>query len=179
MEAEEDFRETCARAVVRLCTGHHYDMLMEKGHSKRSASSINGHLASRCSNQPWTQVRDHVFGLLPMALQDILRKEIDLIGANWDVPFLPNDAFIIRKSKQEDLPEPDVGAQYAKDLLCNYLSQRIDGCERILEVMIRLTRYTRTKVMYEFLVRSMPVEQRITFIAWLGEWKLNKRRSRQ
>ena len=178
-EAEEDFREMCARAVVRLCARHHYDMLMEKGHSKRSASSINGHLASRCSNQPWTQVRDHVLGLLPVALQDILRKEIDLMGANWDVPFLPNDAFIIRKSKQEELPEPDDGAQYAKDLLRNYLSQRIDGCERILEVMIRRSRYTRSKVWFEFLVRSMPVEQRITFIARLGEWKLNKRRRRQ
>ena len=173
-EAEEDFREMCARAVVRLCTRHHYDMLLEKGHSKQSASSINGHLASRCSNQPWTQVRDHVIGLLPVALQGILRKEIDLMGANWDIPFL-----IIRKSQPEELPEPDDGAQYAKDLLRNFLSQRTDGCERILEVMIRHSRYTRIKVWLEFLVRSMPVDQRITFIAWLGEWKMNKRRRRQ
>ena len=81
-EADEDFREMCARAVVRLRTRRHYYEM----------------------------------------LQDTLRREIDLMGANWDIPFLPNDAFIIRKSKPEELPGPDDGAQYAKDLLRNFLS---------------------------------------------------------
>ena len=112
-EAEEDFSEMCARAFVRLCTRltrHHYDMLLDKGHSQRSASSINGHLASRCSSQPWTQVRDHVLGLLPVALQNTLRKEIDLMGENWETPLLPNDAYI--RSAPEELLEPVEGAQY-------------------------------------------------------------------
>ena len=178
-EAEEDFREMYARANIRLCMRHHYDMLLDKGHSKRSASSINGHFASPCSNQSWTQVRDHVIGLLPEALHNILNQELDLMGANWDVPFLPNDAYIIRQSIPEELPEPEGGAQFAKDLLRTSLSQRTDGSERILEVMIRHSRYTRTKIWMEFPVRSMPVDQRITNIAWFGEWKLNKRRRRQ
>ena len=114
-EAEDDFCEMCARAVVRLCTKHHYDMLRDKGHFQRSASSINGHLASRCSDQPWTQVRDQVLGLLPVALQNALRKEIDLMGENWETPLLPNDAFIIRRSTPDDLPEPEECVQFAKD----------------------------------------------------------------
>ena len=44
-EAEDDFKEMRARAVVRLCTRHHYDLLLVQGHSQRSASSFNGHLA--------------------------------------------------------------------------------------------------------------------------------------
>ena len=59
-EAEEEFREASSRAVVCMCERHHYDMLLDKGHSKRSASSINGHLASRMSGMPWQRVRDHV-----------------------------------------------------------------------------------------------------------------------
>ena len=39
-EAEDDFKEMCARAVVSLCTRHHYDLLLDKGHSQQSASSI-------------------------------------------------------------------------------------------------------------------------------------------
>ena len=177
-EAEDDFREMCARAVVRLCTKHHYDMLLDKGHSQRSASSINGHLASRCSGQPWTQVRDHVLGLLPVTLQNTLRKEIDLMGENWETPLLPNDAFIIRRSTSEELPEPEEGVQYAKDLLRTFLSQRTDEYERILEVGYKHSKYTRTSIWMEFLVRSMPVDQRISYLNWLGEKKLVKRRRR-
>ena len=177
-EAEDDFREMCARAVVRLCTKHHYDMLLDKGHSQRSASSINGHLASRCSGQPWTQVRDQVLGLLPVTLQNTLRKEIDLMGENWETPLLPNDAFIIRRSTSEELPEPEEGVQYAKDLLRAFLSQRTDEYERILEVGYKHSKYTRTSIWMECLVRSMPVDQRISYLNWLGEKKLAKRRGR-
>ena len=177
-EAEDDFREMCARAVVRLCAKHHYDMLRDKGHSQRSASSINGHLASRCSGQPWTQVRDQVLGLLPVALQNTLRKEIDLMGENWETPLLPNDAFIIRRSTPEDLPEPEECVQFAKDQLRTFLSLRTDEFERILEVGYKHSKYTRTSIWMEFLVRSMPVDQRISYLNWLGEKKLVKRRRR-
>ena len=178
-EGEDDFKEMCTRAVVRLCARHHYDLLLDKGHSQRSASSINGHLASRCSNLPWTQVRDHVLGLLPVALQNTLRREIDLMGENWETPLLPNDAFIIRRSTPEDLPEPDEGAQHAKDLLRNFLSQRTDEYGRILEVGYKHSKYTRTRIWMEFLVRSMPVDQRNSYLTWLGEKKLMKRRRRE
>ena len=178
-EAEDDFKELCARAVVRLCTRHHYDLLLDKGHSQRSASSINGHLASPCSNLPWTQVRDHVLGLLPVALQNTLRREIDLMGENWETPLLPNDAFIIRRSTPEDLPEPDEGAQHAKDLLRYFLSQRTDEYERILEVGYKHSKYTRTRIWMEFLVRSMPEDQRNSYLTWLGEKKQMKRRRRE
>ena len=177
-EAEDDFREMCARAVFSLCAKHHYDMLLDKVHSQRSASIINGHLASRCSGQPWAQVRDHVLGLLPVTLQNTLRKEIDLMGENWETPFLPNDAFIIRRSTSEELPEPEEGVEYAKDLLRTFLSQRTDEYERILEVGYKHSKYTRTSIWMEFLVRSMPVDQRISYLNWLGEKKLVKRRRR-
>ena len=122
-EAEEDFKQMCARAIVRLCTRHHYDLLKAKGHSQRSASSINGHLASRCANLPWTEVRDRVLDLLPVALQNTLRGEIiDLMGENWGTPLLPNDAFIIRKSLPEDLPEPEEAANYAMTHSSSWLS---------------------------------------------------------
>ena len=154
--------------------------MTEKGEKQmRSARSINGHLASRWSNKPWPRVRDHVLSLLPVALQDTLRREIDLMDANWDTPFLPNDAFIMRKSQPEDLPEPDEGVPRAKELLSSYLSSRIDGSEGILEVMMRRTKHMRANAMYEFLVRSMPVNERVTFIAWLADWRACKRRKKQ
>ena len=171
-EAEEDFRQMCARAIVRLCARHHYDLL-------RSASSINGHLASRCANLPWTEVRDRVLDLLPVALQNTLRSEIDLMGENWGTPLLPNDAFIIRKSPAEDLPEPEEAANYAMTLLRGFLSQRTDDFERIMDVGFKLPKYTRMAIWMEFFVRSMPVDQRILFLNWLGERKLAKRRRRE
>ena len=112
----------CARAIVRLCTRHHYDLLKAKSHSERSARSINGHLASRCAYLPWTEVRDRVLDLLPVALQNTLRSEIDLMGENWGTLRLPNDAFIVRKSPAEDLPEPEEPANYAMTLLRGFLS---------------------------------------------------------
>ena len=177
-EAEEDFRQMCARAIVRLCTRHHYDLLKAKGHSQRSASSINGHLASRCANLPWTEVRDRVLDLLPVALQNALRSEIDLMGENWGTPLLPNDAFIIRKSTAEDLPEPEEAANHAMALLRGFLSQRTDDFERIMDVGFKLPKYTRVSIWMEFFVRSMPVEQRILYLNWLGEKKMAKRRKR-
>ena len=124
-------------------------------------------------------MRDHVIGLLPEALQDTLRREIDLMGENWETPLLPNDAFIIRKSTPEELPEPEEGAQYAKDLLRSFLSQRTDEYEIIQEVGHKRSKYTRTKIWMEFLVRSMPVDQRNSYLTWLGERKLIKRRRRE
>ena len=59
-EADEEFHEACSRAVVCMCERDHHDMLLDKGRSKRSASSINGHLASRMSGMSWQRVRDHV-----------------------------------------------------------------------------------------------------------------------
>ena len=91
-----------------------------------------------------------MLGLLPVALQNTLRREIDLMGENWETPLLPNDAFIIRRSTPEDLPEPDEGAQHAKDLLRNFLSQRTDEYERILEVGYKHSKYTRTRIWMEF-----------------------------
>ena len=178
-EAEEDFRQMCARAIIRLCTRHHYDLLKAKGHSQRSASSINGHFASRCTNLPWTEVRDRVLDLLPIALQNTLRSEIDLMGENWETPLLPNDAFIIRKSTPEDLPEPEEAAQHAMDLLRGFLSQRTDEYERILDVGFKLPKYTRLSIWMEFFVRSMPVDQRNSYLTWLGERKMMKRRRRE
>ena len=170
-EAEEDFKQMCARAIVRLCARHHYD-LKAKGHSQRSASSINGHLASRCANLPWTEVGDRVLDLLPVALQNTLRSEIDLMGENWGAPLLPNDAFIIRKSPAEDLPEPEEAANYAMTLLRGFLSQRTDDFERIMDVGFKLPKYTRMAIWMEFFVRSMPVDQRVLYLNWLGERKL-------
>ena len=177
-EAEEDFRQMCARAIVRLCARHHYDLLKAKGHSQRSASSINGHLASRCANLPWEEVRDRVLDLLPVALQNTLRSEIDM-GENWSIPLLPNDAFIIRKSPAEDLPEPEEAANHAMSLLRGFLSQRTDDYDRIMDVGFKLPKYTRVSIWMEFFVRSMPVDQRILYLNWLGEKKMAKRRNRE
>ena len=177
-EAEEDFKEMCARAVIRLCTKHHYDLLLDKGHSQRSASSINGHLASRCSSLHWTQVRDQVLEMLPEMLQRTLRNEIDLMGENWGTPLLLNDAFIIRRSAPEDLPEPEECAQKAKDLLQCFLSERNVESDRILEAGYKFSKYTRVKIWMEFLVRSMPADQRNSYLTWLGEQRLLKRRRR-
>ena len=177
-EAEEDFRQMCARAIVRLCARHHYDLLKAKGHSQRSASSVNGHLASRCANLPWAEVRDRVLDLLPVALQNTLRSEIDLMGENWGIPLLPNDAFIIRKSPAEDLPEPEEAANHAMVLLRGFLSQRTDDYERIRDVGFKLPKYTRVSIWMEFFVRSMPVDQRNLYLNWLGEKKMVKRRKR-
>ena len=120
-----------------------------------------------------------MLGLLPVALQNTLRREIDLMGENWETPLLPNDTFIIRRSTPEDLPEPDEGAQHAKELLRSFLSQRTAEHERILEVGYKHSKYTRTKIGMEFLVRSMPVDQRNSYLTWLGERKLMKRRRRE
>ena len=62
-DIEEEFRATCSRALASLCHKHRYDMLLDKGHSKRSASSINGRLLNRLSGQSWTSVRDHIMNL--------------------------------------------------------------------------------------------------------------------
>ena len=175
-EAEEDFTEGCARAVVRLCHRHHFEMLTDKGHSQRSASSIQGHLASRCSSLPWSQVRDHVLGLLPVALQNALRQEIDRLGSHWEIPFLPNDAYLVRRAHEMGFPDVEEAVAYAKELLCIAFPQNIQGNDRIVETLIKHSKYRRPKVIFEFLVRSMPVEQRITFLAWLGEWRVTKRR---
>ena len=174
-EAEEDFRQMCARAIVRLCTRHH-DLLKTKAHSQRSAS---GHLASRCANLPWAEVRDRVLDLLPVALQNTLRSEIDLMGENWNIPLLPNDSFIIRKSPAEDLPEPEEAANHAMTLLRGFLSQRTDDYERIMDVGFKLPKYTRVSIWMEFFVRSMPVDQRILYLNWLGEKKMAKRRKQE
>ena len=167
-DAEEEFRETCSRAVVSLCARHHYDMLLDKGHTKRSASSINGHLASRVSGQPWATVRDHILNLVPVALQDTLPEEIDLMGANWDTPLLPNDAFILRRSVQDELPEQAKGIQYAKECLTAHLVGQGDDTGRVAETIIRRTEHMRVNAAYEYLMRSVPVELRITYIAWLA-----------
>ena len=175
-EAEEDFTECCARAVVRLCTWHHYEMLLDKGHSQRSASSINGHLASRCSSMLWSRVRDRVLGLLPVALQNALRQEIDRMGLNWETPFLPNDAYVIRKANDMGFPDTEEAVSFAKELLSISFPQHVQGNDRIVDTLIRHSKYRRPKVVFEFLVRSMPVEQRFSFLAWLGEWRVTKKR---
>ena len=116
--------------------------------------------------------------LLPVALQNTLRSEIDLMGENWGIPLLPNDAFIIRKSPAEDLPEPEKAANHAMALLRSFLSQRTDDYERIMDVGFKLPKYTRVSIWMEFFVRSMPVDQRNLYLTWLGEKKMVKRRRR-
>ena len=99
-ETKEDFSEMCARAVVRLCTRHHYDMLLDNSHSQRSASGINGVAPSTMDPSK-----------LPVALQNTLHKEINLMKKkNWKIPLLPNDAFIVRRSTPEELSEPEEAA---------------------------------------------------------------------
>ena len=65
------------------------------------------------------------------------------------------------------------------DLLRSFLSQRTDEYDRILEVGYKHSKYARTKIWMEFLVRSMPVDQRNSYLTWLGERKLMKRRRRE
>ena len=164
------------RAVVSLCARHHYDMLLDKEHTKRSASSINGHLASRMSGEPWARVRDHILNLLPVALQGTLCREIALMGAHWDTPLLANDAYILRRSEQDELPEKAEGIQFAQELLSAHLSGHGDENGRVAETMVKRTKHMRAMAAYEFMTRSMPVELRITFIAWLARWRASKKR---
>ena len=100
------------------------------------------------------------------------------MGENWGTPLLLNDAFIVRRSAPEDLPEPEECAQKAKDLLQCFLSQRNVESDRILEVGYKFSKYTRVKIWMEFLVRSMPADQRNSYLTWLGEQRLLKRRRR-
>ena len=74
------------------------------------------------SGEPCARFRDHILNLLPVTLQDTLRREIDLLGANWDTPLLPNDVYILRRSLPDELPEQAEGIQYAQDLLTAHLS---------------------------------------------------------
>ena len=135
-------RKTSNRCVPGPLSGSAPGIIMTSSRPraipKGAQVCINGHLASRCANLPWTEVRDRVLDLLPVALQNTLRSEIDLMGENWGTPLLPNDAFIIRKSTTEDLPEPEEAANHAMDLLRGFLSQRTDDYERIMDVGFKL-----------------------------------------
>ena len=99
---------------------------------------------------------------------DTLPGEIDLMGANWDTPLLPNDAFILRRSVQDELPAQAKGIQYAKEFLTAHLAGQGDDTGRVAETIIRRTKHMRVNAAYEYLMRSVPVELRITCIAWLA-----------
>ena len=171
-EIEEGFRATCSRALASLCHKRHYDVLLDKGHSKRSASSINGHLLNRLSGQSWTRVRDRIMNLLPIALRAILSRDIGLMSANWDIPLLPNDAYVLHNSSQEE------GTQYVKDLLTAYHSSKGDDSGRVAEAIIRCTKYMLVNEAFEFMMRSMPEESRTAFVAWLAQQRASKRRKK-
>ena len=64
-------------------------------------------------------------------------------------------------------------------LLRGFLSQRTDDFERIIDVGYKLPMSTRVTIRMEFFVRSMPVDQRILYLNWLGERQLARRRRRE
>ena len=177
-EIEAGFRTICSGALASLRHKHHYDMLMDKGHSKRSASSINGHLLNRLSGQSWTRVRDHIMNLLPTALHAILNRDIGLMSANWDAPLLHNDAYILRESSQEELPSAEEGTQFARHLLLDHHASKGDDSGRVAEALIRCTKYMHINEAFEFLLRSMPAESRTVFVAWLAQQRASKKRKR-
>ena len=175
-EADEGFHEACSRAVVCMCERRHYDMLLDKGRSKRSASSINGHLASRMSGMPWQRVRDHVLSLLPVTLQNSLHKEIDIVGSCWDVPLAANDAHIIRRNVQGSYLTRWRGCPLRRTS-CRPTSQiRVMKNGWVVAIIVRHTKHMRETTAYEFLARSVPVESRNTFIEWLAQRRATKRR---
>ena len=51
-DAEEEFRETCSRAVVSLCTRHHYDMLLDKDTQRGMAAALTDILRAGCQVSP-------------------------------------------------------------------------------------------------------------------------------
>ncbi|CAE7764453.1 unnamed protein product, partial [Symbiodinium pilosum] len=165
-EIEEGFRATCSGALASLCHKRHYDMLMDKGHSKRSASSINGHLLNRLSGQSWTRVHA------------ILNRDIGLMSANWAAPLLHNDAYILRESSQEDLPSAEEGTRFARNLLLDHHASKGDDSGRVAEALIRCTKYMHINEAFKFLLRSMPAESRTVFVIWLAQQRASKKRKR-
>ena len=174
-------RKTLDRCVHGLLSGFAQDITMTFSRLRAipKGAQVVSTATSPAVAQTYLGVRDRMLDLLPIALQNTLRSEIDLMGENWETPLLPNDAFIIRKSTPEDLPEPEEAAQHAMDLLRGFLSQRTDEYERILDVGFKLPKYTRVSIWMEFFVRSMPVDQRNSYLTWLGERKMMKRRRRE
>ncbi len=151
-------------------------MLLSKGQSVRSASSTNGHLWRRITNLPWEEVHALVNDKLPQVLQETLRAEMALMEEPWRLPLLDNDAHIIRERNDDLLPEKTLGLRHAEELLRPYLQGRDDSEGRIINTLMLQVKHSSASEAFEFLARSMPTDQRATFLEWLATHRAAKRR---
>ena len=58
------------------------------------------------------------------------------MSANWEVPLLHNDAYILRESSQEDLPSAEEGIRLARNLLLDHHASKSDDLGCVAEALI-------------------------------------------